>query len=168
MGLFEIVPSAHLKEVWVDQVYCLYDCSAAYMNVNDSLEFLGCMSEPRGWVHRIQGDSRHPCHMLGQNCKIHNFSFISVNKNILKINLMWSGDIICWVPFPVLNQISRNAVFVTQSCVGLCYRGTIHWSQVLNEDVVGAARTGDAPTTSEWSTILLPIKVWLISEVWWY
>ena len=25
-----------------------------------------------------------------------------------------------------------------------------------NEDVVGAAPTGDAPTTSEWSTIILP------------
>ena len=28
--------------------------------------------------------------------------------------------------------------------------------EVENEDVVGAAPTGDAPTTSEWSTILLP------------
>ena len=35
---------------------------------------------------------------------------------------------------------------------------------VENEDVVG----GDAPTTSEWSIILLPIKVHLILEVWWY
>ena len=34
-----------------------------------------------------------------------------------------------------------------------------------NEDVVGAALTGDAPTASEWSTSLLPTKVWLISEV---
>ena len=30
-----------------------------------------------------------------------------------------------------------------------------------NEDVVGVAPTGDAPTTSEWSTILLPTKVLL-------
>ena len=37
---------------------------------------------------------------------------------------------------------------------------------VENEDVVGAAPTGDAPTTSEWSTILLPSQVWLILEVW--
>ena len=36
---------------------------------------------------------------------------------------------------------------------------------VENEDVVGAAPTGDAPTTSEWSTILLPTKVRLILEV---
>ena len=35
---------------------------------------------------------------------------------------------------------------------------------VENEDVVGAAPTGDAPTTSEWSTILLPTKVRLILE----
>ena len=34
-----------------------------------------------------------------------------------------------------------------------------------DEDVVGAAPTGDAPTTSEWSTILLPTKVRLILEV---
>ena len=37
--------------------------------------------------------------------------------------------------------------------------------QVENEDVVGAAPTGDAPTTSEWLTILLPNYVQLILEV---
>ena len=36
---------------------------------------------------------------------------------------------------------------------------------VENEDVVGAAPTGDAPTTSEWSMVLLPDKVHLILEV---
>ena len=30
---------------------------------------------------------------------------------------------------------------------------------VGNEDVVGAAPTGDAPTTSRWSTIILPTMV---------
>ena len=35
-----------------------------------------------------------------------------------------------------------------------------------NEDVVGAVPTGYAPTTSEWWTILLPINVWFILEVW--
>ena len=43
------------------------------------------------------------------------------------------------------------------------------WSQVLSresEDVAGAAPTGDAPTTSEWSTTVLPIKVRLILEAW--
>ena len=39
---------------------------------------------------------------------------------------------------------------------------------VENEDVVGAAPTGDAPTTSEWSNILLPTKVRLILEIWRY
>ena len=37
--------------------------------------------------------------------------------------------------------------------------------QVENEDVVGAAPKGDAPTTSEWSTILLPTQVRLILEI---
>ena len=40
--------------------------------------------------------------------------------------------------------------------------------EVENEDVVGAAPTGDAPTTSERSTFLLPTKVPLILEIWWY
>ena len=39
---------------------------------------------------------------------------------------------------------------------------------VINEDVVGAAPTGDAPTTSELSTIILPTKVCLVLEVWRY
>ena len=39
---------------------------------------------------------------------------------------------------------------------------------VENEDVVGAAPTGDAPTTSEWSTILLPVMVGLILDIWRY
>ena len=46
----------------------------------------------------------------------------------------------------------------------------IHWSQALsqNEDVVGAAPAGDAPTQSEWSTNVLPIMVQLILEIWQY
>ena len=36
---------------------------------------------------------------------------------------------------------------------------------VENEDVVGAAPTDDAPTTSEWSTILLPTKMRLILKI---
>ena len=39
---------------------------------------------------------------------------------------------------------------------------------VENEDVVGAAPTGDAPTASEWSTMSLPTKVCLILETWRY
>ena len=45
---------------------------------------------------------------------------------------------------------------------------SIHWYYVENEDVVGAALAGDAPTTSEWSTILLPNRVRLILQVLWY
>ena len=42
-----------------------------------------------------------------------------------------------------------------------------HW--VENEDVVGAAPTGDAPTTFEWSTNLSPPKVRIILEnIRWY
>ena len=54
----------------------------------------------------------------------------------------------------------RLAVVFAQSNEARC--------QVENEDVVGAAPTGDAPTTSEWLTILLPTKVRLILETWRY
>ena len=46
---------------------------------------------------------------------------------------------------------SRLVVVFAQSNEARC--------QVENEDVVGAAPTGDAPATSEWSIILLPTKV---------
>ena len=45
----------------------------------------------------------------------------------------------------------------------------IHWSQALSRQwrySWGSAET--APTTSELSTNLLPTKVWLILDVWWY
>ena len=44
-----------------------------------------------------------------------------------------------------------------------------HWCRRLVEieDVVAAAPTGDATTTSEWSTILLSTKVLLILDVSW-
>ena len=45
---------------------------------------------------------------------------------------------------------SRLAIVFAQSIEARCY--------VENEDVVGAAPTGDAPTTSEWSKILWPIR----------
>ena len=54
---------------------------------------------------------------------------------------------------------SRHAIAFVQSIEARC--------SVDNEDVVGAAPTGAAPTASEWSTILLP-KIHLILEVWWF
>ena len=52
---------------------------------------------------------------------------------------------------------SRLAVVFAQSIEVGCW--------VENEDVVGAATTGDAPTKSECSTISLPTKMRLILEV---
>ena len=56
--------------------------------------------------------------------------------------------------------LSHLAVVFAQSIEARCL--------VENEDVVGAAPTGNAPTTSELSTILLPNKVLLILEIWWF
>ena len=51
---------------------------------------------------------------------------------------------------------SRHAVVCAQSTEAKCL--------VDDEDVVGAAPTGDAPITSELSTIILPTKVRLILD----
>ena len=51
----------------------------------------------------------------------------------------------------------RPAVVFAQSIEDKCY--------FENEDVVEAAPTGPAPTTSEWSTRLLPTKVTYIRDV---
>ena len=59
----------------------------------------------------------------------------------------------------------KTETFLASSCSCLC---PIHWSKVFlveNEDVFGAARTGYALTTSEWSTILLSTKMRLILDV---
>ena len=49
-----------------------------------------------------------------------------------------------------------SSIVFAQSIEAMCY--------VENEDVVGAAPTGNALTTSEWSTCLLSTNVRLISE----
>ena len=55
-------------------------------------------------------------------------------------------------------NVSRLAVAFAQSIQAMCY--------VDNEDVVGAAPTGDAPTTCELSTMILPIKMRFVIEIW--
>ena len=76
------------------------------------------------------------------------------NRQNIPSNLLYEAHQI-----PISNCCSyRLAVVFAQS--------TEARRKVENEDVVGAAPTGDAPTTSEWSALLLPTKVPLILEVW--
>ena len=63
--------------------------------------------------------------------------------------------------FPKLKWFSSGLAVVFDQSI------ETRWS-VENEDAVGAALAGDAPIPSEWSTIWLPTKVWLILEVWQY
>ena len=63
------------------------------------------------------------------------------------------------LPEPMLTRyLSPNGVTRHQCVKAMC--------KVENGDVVGAAPTGDAPTSCEWSTNLLPTKVHLILQVW--
>ena len=57
-----------------------------------------------------------------------------------------------WLSSPV-------AVVLAQSIEARCL--------VENEGVFGAAPTGDAPTSCEWSTSILPAKMRVILESWW-
>ena len=76
----------------------------------------------------------------------------------------------CHLVYRKISNISgpnpKTEMFLVSACSCLC---AIYWSQVLS----GAWRcnwstapTGDAPTASEWSIILLPIKARLILETW--
>ena len=58
-------------------------------------------------------------------------------------------------------------MFIVLSCSCLL---PIQWSQASSrdDDVVGAEPTVDAPTTSEWLTILLPAKMRLVLLIWHY
>ena len=56
--------------------------------------------------------------------------------------------------------LSSLAIVFTQSIEARC--------QVGNEGLVGAAPTGDAPATSEWSTLILTSELPLILEFWRY
>ena len=73
------------------------------------------------------------------------------------------GTDLLWIFFNIRRTKSRNLNVCRLALQSLCPN---HWSQVENEDVVGVAPTGDAPTTSEWSTILLLTSLRLILEVW--
>ena len=58
-------------------------------------------------------------------------------------------------------------MFLISSYSCLC---SIHWRQVLSREwrCSWSMPTGATSTTSEWSRILLPSKVWLILEILWY
>ena len=79
------------------------------------------------------------------------------------------------IPFSIAyrqtSNISRTKsknLHVSRFVLQLPLCNTLTPSEVENEGVVGAAPTGDAPTTWEWSTNLLPTKVRLILKFWRY
>ena len=61
---------------------------------------------------------------------------------------------------------SQNLMFLASSCSFVFAKSIEARCLAENKDIVGAAPTGDALTTSEWSPILLTTKLRLILEVW--
>ena len=76
-----------------------------------------------------------------------NWHHILLNRLIL-LNLQYKAHQI-----PKLKCFSYRIAVVLAQSIEARY-------QVENEDVVGAVQTGDAPTTSERATILLPLLTW--------
>ena len=64
-----------------------------------------------------------------------------------------------------MHQIQKLECFSSRLAVVFAQSSEVR-RKVENEAAVGATPTGDAPTTSGWSTILLPTKVPIILEVW--
>ena len=72
----------------------------------------------------------------------------------------------CYEMYRQVSNISRTRSRRFSYCLAAFFDESLEARcQVKNEDIVGAAPTGDAPTTSGWSTILLSTKVRLILEV---
>ena len=63
-----------------------------------------------------------------------------------------------------MHQIANLKCFSSRRAVVFVQSNEARWL-VENEDVVGAAPTGDAPTTSEWLTILLSTKVLILETL---
>ena len=86
--------------------------------------------------------------------------------NLIKTSLMRQA---CSTIKPVMygTPNPQTEMFLVSSCSCIC---PIHWRMVFSWEWrwSWSSASGDAPTTSEWSTILLPTKMWLILEVWQY
>ena len=78
---------------------------------------------------------------------------------------MWTMDSTYRQVDNIRRTKSQHLLRVLCSLVAVFAESAEARCQVENEDVVGAAPTGVPPTTSVWSTILLPTKVRLILEV---
>ena len=99
----------------------------------------------------------------------------------VKFNLyiQWSALVLClfqslwhhfcglWHNAYTISHIDSRVIVTVVHGLAVIFAQSIEAGcQVRNEDVVGAVLTGNVPSTSECSTILLP-KVWLILVVWW-
>ena len=86
--------------------------------------------------------------------------------------------LLCWrKPIKAVAWVSLhgdgNIIRFTKSCTHMhyvegVYYNNISMAQSKTTATVGAVPTGDAPTTYEWSKIVLPTKPCLILEVWQY
>ena len=119
---------------------------------------------PLYW-RQTRGISYQTPPMIGRQSDVR----MSVEHGIMiYIARLRSNNILCVLWYRQLSNISRTQspnINVSRLVLQLSLPNPLKpgcW--VENEDVVGAAPTGDAPTTSEWSTIVLPTKACLILE----
>ena len=112
------------------------------------------------WIPLTTGPVMFSCHGISSNNHIWSRQ---VPIHHVHLHFCLAGHVLSILIYktlqiPTLQRFSYClAAFFAKSLEAKC--------QVENEDVVGAAPAGDAPTTSEWSTMLLPTKVGLILEV---
>ena len=90
------------------------------------------------------------------------YKWARLEMTIIKV---WNNEATV-IPLIYAHQISKLKCFSSR-LADVFAQCTEARCSVENEGVVGAAPISDAPTTSEWSTILLLTKVRLILEVWW-
>ena len=160
------------------------DCHSGYTNLKIYSLIKFCCSHIFQWYKKLRSFNSHVGYKISRYHSPEEFFMALAIGLLLKSNTalgvnfnnLWHFNFKEWCkeqmyiyrqisnirhPIPKLEcSSSRLAVVFVQSIEARC--------QDKNEDVVGAAPTGNAPTISEWSTMLLPVKVRLILEVWRY
>ena len=101
------------------------------------------------------------CTYLGANGATR---FVGVFDSINQSSETRTNSYISSNPWYKANQIQKLECF--SSGLAVVFTQSIKAVyEVENEDAAGEAPTGDTPTTSEWSTMLLPTKLRLVLEV---
>ena len=170
-----IINVTHLHEI--SPIYWIFNHRCGYWWWFSTMESVGHSAELfKGWWH-IEGALvlNEVRNVAIVNTNVNQFKAFYVNCNNLEIGTEAMESRRYTTRMVIFTQIPSSLQYKTHQiptlkivlyCLAAIFAESLEARCLVDHsDVVGAAPTGDATTTSEWSTILLPTKVRLILEV---